>query len=191
MTIDNLLIEKLKSDDQNAFEEIYNCYGPQLINYACARLSSIEEARDLVQDVFVRLYERRAVLNIEVSIRAYLFAALKYKLIDHIRKNANKKFYEEMLGSLKAESSEAVFDHMVYNNLTAIVNEEVDRLPQRVKETFILSRRRHMSVPEIASEMKVSEQTVKNQLSTAIKKLRYVIDRIAFVGFLYSMTIWM
>lgn len=191
MTIDNLLIENLRSDDQNAFEEIYNCYGPQLINYACARLASIEEARDLVQDIFVRFYERREVLNIEVSIRAYLFAALKYKMIDHIRKNANKKFYEEMLVSLRVESSEDVFDHMVYNNLTAIVNEEVDRLPQRVKETFILSRRRNMSVQEIATEMKVSEQTVKNQLSTAIKKLRFVIDRIAIIGFVYSITLWL
>lgn len=187
MTIDTMFMEKLKADNSEAFETVYNTYAPQLINYCAARLSSLEESRDLVHDVFVSFYERRATLDVHVSIRTYLFAALKYRMIDHIRKNTHRKYYKEMVLSMNQETEETVLEQTVYNNLNCIMDQEVSRLPVRVRETFILSRRHHLSVTEIAAEMKVSEQTVKNQLSTALKKLRVVLNRIALI----SLLIWL
>ncbi|UAY56918.1 RNA polymerase sigma factor [Arachidicoccus terrestris] len=184
MTIDTMFIEKLKADCPKAFETVYNTYAPQLINYSAARLSSLEESRDLVHDVFVSFYERRATLDLNVSVRTYLFAALKYKMIDHIRKNTHRKYYKEMVLSMDQHTEESVFDQTVYNNLNCIMDQEVSRLPGRMRETFILSRQHHLSVTEIAAEMRVSEQTVKNQLSTALKKLRVVLNRIALIPLL-------
>lgn len=181
MTIDTVFIEKLKADSAEAFETVYNMYAPQLLNYCAARLSSLEESRDLVHDVFVSFYERKGELDINVSIRTYLFAALKYKMIDHIRKNTHRNYYKEMTLSLNLETEETVLEQTVYNNLNWIMDQEVERLPGRMRETFILSRRHHLTVSEIATQMNVSEQTVKNQLTTALKKLRIILDRIALV----------
>jgi len=186
MTIDAMFMEKLKMDNAGAFETIYNTYAPQLINYSAARLSSLEESRDLVHDVFVSFYERRANLDVNVSIRTYLFAALKYKMIDHIRKNSHRQYYKAMVISMNPDAQETVFEQAVYNNLNKIMDQEVSRLPGRMRETYILSRKHHLSVSEIAAEMNVSEQTVKNQLSTALKKLRVVLDRIALFSLMIA-----
>jgi len=190
MTIDTMFMEKLKGDDGVAFESVYNTYAPQLIQYSAARLCSLEESRDLVHDVFVSFYERRACLDINVSIRTYLFAALKYKIIDHIRKNSHQKYYKESIAAFHQEIEEPVFDQTVYNNLNCLLDQEVGRLPLRMRETFILSRRGHLSIAEIATKMNVSEQTVKNQLSTALKKLRYALDKIALLLFLTGHLLW-
>jgi len=186
MTNDTMFMENLMTDKYEEFEVIYNTYAPQLIRYSASRLSCLEESGDLVHDVFVSFYERKASLDVSVSVRTYLFAALKYKIIDHIRKNAHRKFYKERMLTLKTDGEESLFDQAVYNNLYYLMDQEVGRLPKRMRETFILSRRYHLSVTEIAAEMKVSEQTVKNQLSTALKKLRVVLNRISLGAVLFT-----
>ena len=179
MNIDAIFMGKIRQGNAEAFEFVYNTYAPQLINYSVARLSSLEESRDLVHDVFVSFYERRDTLQITVSIRAYLFTSLKYKIVDHIRKNRHQQFYKEMVKSMNIDVEEAVFENVVYKNLNLIMDKEVERLPVRMRKVFMLSRKQHLSISQIASEMNISEQTVKNQISSALKKLRVVLDRIA------------
>lgn len=176
------LVEQLNVNNPGAFEQVYLTYVTGLLAYAAQRLSSLEEARDVVQDVFLNLYERRRKVCITGSLKAYLFSALKYKIIDHIRKNAHKKYYADMLQTLSKEEEATIFNELVYNDLNAIVEKEIQKLPARIKEIFLLSRRKHLSIAEIADSMNISEQTVKNQLTTAVKRLRPVLDRVMLLG---------
>lgn len=172
------LLDQLNADMPGAFERVYQTYVAELLDYATQRLSSLEEARDVVQDVFLNIYERRKKLTINISLKAYLFSALKYKIIDHIRKNANKKYYTALIYSLHKKDDKSIFNDLVYHDLNAIVEKEVQKLPSRIREAFLLSRKKHLSISEIAIQMNISEQTVKNQLTTAMKRLRPVLEKV-------------
>lgn len=183
---DHQLLQQFKTGDSDAFERIYHTYVTELLDYASHRLSSLEEARDLVQDIFLSLYERRKQLEIKASLRTYLFTSLKYKIIDHIRKNVHKDQYADLLCFLSEKAENNVFSELVYNDLNAVVEEEIQRLPSRIKEAFLLSRKKHLSISEIAAYMNVSEQTVKNQLTAAMKRLRPVLDKVLILGVLFG-----
>ncbi len=176
------LLDRLNNNAPGAFEQVYRAYVAGLLAYASRRLSSLEEARDVVQDIFLSLYERRNHLNIHGSLKAYLFSALKYKLVDHIRKNIHREYYIDLLLSLPEKGENSVFSELVYNDLNAIVEKEIDRLPSRIKETFLLSRKKHLSIAEIAAYRNISEQTVKNQLTMAVKRLRPVLDKVLLLA---------
>ncbi len=178
------LLDRLNNNAPGAFEQVYKTYVADLLGYAAQRLSSLEEARDVVQDIFLNLYERRRTLNVEGSLKAYLFSALKYKIIDHIRKNVHREYYANLLFSFPQKGEDNVFSELVYNDLNAIVEKEIERLPSRIKETFLLSRKKHLSISEIAAYMNISEQTVKNQLTTAMKRLRPVLDKVLLLAIL-------
>ena len=181
---DRYLIDRLIADEPDAFEAVYKRYAGDLLSYASQKLSSLEEARDIVQDIFLKLYERRNKLVIEGSLRAYLFAALKYKIIDHIRKYHHKKYYAELLRSVPDHTSNPVLNSLIFNDLNDMVERALHDLPSRTQETFLLSRREHLSIREIAAYMDVSERTVKNQLTTALKRLRPLLTKIVSFGML-------
>lgn len=183
---EDFMLKQFKENVSGAFERIYRYHVADLLEFASQRLSSLEEARDLVQDVFADIYERKEALEIKCSLRAYLFTALKYKIIDHIRKNAHRKFYIEFLHSLTEEQDDSFFDNFVFNDLHQLADKEIQRLPARMREAFLLSRQKNLTIAEIARSMNVSEQTVKNQISTAITKLRPVVDKLIILLFIFS-----
>lgn len=178
---DNQLIQRFKEGDGDAFQEIYEKYVPELLNYATLKLSSLEESRDMIQDIFLNFYERRSKIKLECSIRSYLFGALRHKIIDHIRRNKQKQYYANMLLSFSNKSEENTFKNLVYKDLNTVLNKGISCLPNRLRETFILSRKEHLSIAEIAAKRNISEQTVKNQLTTAMKKLRPLMEKVMMV----------
>ncbi|HLR38355.1 MAG TPA: sigma-70 family RNA polymerase sigma factor [Chitinophagaceae bacterium] len=183
---EEILLQRFKKGEEEAFQEIYEKYVPELLSYAALKLSSLEEARDLVHDIFLSFYERRKKITIETSIKTYLFSALKYKIIDHIRKNIRKEQYYSLLKELLPKTEKKVFNDLVYKDLNAVLDKGITCLPKRLRETFILSRKEHLSISEIAARRNISEQTVKNQLTTAMKRLRPMMEKIMiWVGFIY------
>lgn len=114
---DNLIFQQFKVGEPGTFGQIYNSYVAELLDYAPHRLSSLEEAWDMVQDIFLNLYERRTQLQIMVSLRTYLFSALKYKIIDHIRKNVRREYYADLLMCLPEKTEDSIFNNLVYNDI--------------------------------------------------------------------------
>lgn len=183
---DEVLLTGLQENDEKAFERIYARYSPDLLDFAARRLESLTEAKDILQDVFIDLWAKRATLHIRLSLRSYLFSTVRYKMIDHIRKNIKRDYYAKMVKTIHNNMDNSTFDHILYNDLNTFAESEIDKLPRRVKEVFLLSRHQHLSIREIAHELQVSEQTVKNQLTTAMRKLRPALSKIitVFVPFL-------
>lgn len=175
------LLEKMHIGKENAFEEIYNHYAADLINFAAYRLESLSEAKDIVQDIFLDLWIKREALTITRSLRAYLFNAVRFKVIDHIRKNIHREYYSDIVKSLYATNDNSTFDNILYNDMNIYVESEIKKLPCRIREAYQLSRVQHLSISEIARQMNVSEQTVKNQITTAMKRLRPIISKILII----------
>jgi RNA polymerase sigma-70 factor (ECF subfamily) len=176
---DDNLLRCLQQGDEQAFEQIYLRYASDLVGFAAGRVQSLAEAKDIIQEVFLSLWTRRSEINITRSIRSYLYAAARYKIIDHIRKNMQRGYYVNLLASLSRDGENTIYDDLIYKEMDGIIDGAIDQLPSRTREVFLMSRKRHLSVREIAQQLDLSEQTVKNQLSAALKRLRPLMQNLA------------
>ncbi len=175
------LLTLLRSGSRSGFSEIYQLYAPELINFAASRLSSLEEARDIIHDIFTALWDKRKLLVINGSIRSYLFSAVRYRIIDQVRRNITRKEYAAMVHSL-GEAILTDTEELVHAKKVQMeVDAAVDALPPKTRLVYRLSRQHHLAIKEIAGELGVSEQTVKNQLSVALHKLRMVCNKLVSV----------
>ena len=172
------LIQGLLSGGEKAFTAIYELYAPSLINYAAARLVSLEEARDIIHDLFVHLWEERDTIGITRSLRGFLFAAVRYRIIDHIRRNSTRREYANRLLALQKEIGGDNQELVEAKDLDRTLEKAIGELPPRVREIYLLSRRQHRSITEIAEKLHLSPQTVKNQLTTALSLLRSFLQKL-------------
>ena len=178
---DTKLQQSLKSGDQSAFNTLYELYAASLTGYAAARLASLEEARDIIHDLFVYIWEERDSITISTSFKSFLFAAVRYRIIDHIRKNITRREYAEIAQRLTADYIASTEDELTAKEIRQTLELAVNNLPSRTKEIYRLSRHRQLAIKEIASRLHLSEQTVKNQLTTALSYLRISLERIAIL----------
>lgn len=175
------LLELLKAGDKNAFSSIYETFAPSLISFAASKVSSLDEARDIIHDLFAHLWDERERINITVSLKSFLFAATRYRIIDHIRRSVTRKEYAGMLQRLSDRIIVDAEAELVSKNMYQALEHAVEDLPSRTKQIYRLSRYRHLAVKEIACELGLSEQTVKNQLSSALNHLRVSWDKLSIL----------
>lgn len=171
----------LKSGDQHAFAEIYNRYKFILYNHAWNKLKSREEARDLIQEVFSMIWDKREVLQIGQNLSGYLYTCVHNQFINKVVHQTVKNKYIDSIKQY-VERGVVYTDHLVRENmLKEIIDREIDSLPPRMKEVFILSRKQHLSHKEIAEMMNTTEQTVKKQMVYALKILRKKLGLLLFL----------
>lgn len=166
------LVDLLKEEDENAFAEIYGRYADNLTGFASSKLYSLEDSRDVIHDVFVKLWEQRKQLNVDRSLEAYLFTLIRYRIIDKIRKNITREDYAEMVLGLQVSHTSEIEEQIAAKELKQHIDVALEKLSPRVKQIYHLSRQESLSIPEIADKLQLSEQTVKNQLTFALKHLR-------------------
>jgi RNA polymerase sigma-70 factor (family 1) len=165
---DEVLLVLIQHSDEDAFAELYQRYWGQLYAGALRRMSSADDAKDIIQDLFVKLWMRRSDIPEEVKAAEYLHTALRYRIINYIQadqvrlKYANARLAEQDSSTLSmAESG------MALQELEAIIGQAVADMPERMQEIFILSYKKGFTPKEIAAQLSLSVQTVKNTLSHA------------------------
>lgn len=168
------LLEHIRADNRSAFTELVNRYTPILFRFIYKRTSSTEDTQDILQNVFASLWRRRMSIYVEDSLYPYLFKAAKYEIIDLMVK---RQQYIERSAVLLAREVTASFvysgeDDFIAKELDDLIDQEVAGMPATMKNAFTLSRRHALSIKDIASELSLSEQTVKNNISLALNKLR-------------------
>ena len=181
---DTELLEKLSADDALAFEELYSRYSKRMFLYAINIFKKREACEDIVQNVFTDLWSKRKEANIS-NVRAYLFQSVKYQIFNQIR---NQKISDEDLTRLNLiDASMDMSKRLELDELKQLINAEITKLPERCQQIFCLSRYEQKSNREIAMELDISIQAVKNQISKALKRIRQNLDPEAVV--IYSLLI--
>jgi RNA polymerase sigma-70 factor (ECF subfamily) len=170
---DQILLQQLSQNDQAAFTAIYERYWKSLFREAMNVIRSQKEAEDCVQEVFVSLWNRRQALSI-TSLRAYLHTAVRYQCIDRIEKNMIRGGYlEDFTTYLEANQTMPSIEEELYaRELAANIDQVMDKMPDKMREVFRLSRQEHLTHREIAARLQISEETVKKQIYLALKILR-------------------
>ncbi|MCZ4223676.1 RNA polymerase sigma factor [Pedobacter rhodius] len=168
---DNELLILIQAGDRRAFEEIYERFNGLLYIYACKLVSEREDAKDIVQEIFVYLWSNPDI-KIKSQLSAYLYTAVRYKVFDWLDKNKSKSNY---LLSLKnfAELGDCITDDYIREKeFASIIEKEISLLPPKMRQIFEMSRQQHLSQKEIAEILHLSDKTVKKQMSNALKVLR-------------------
>lgn len=166
------LIDLLKDDDDAAFAEIYKRYAKSLTDFTASKLFNLEDAQDIIHNLFVRFWEDRKQVNITSNLKTYLFTITRHRIIDKIRRNITREEYAAMLQSLTNAYQPNIEQQIAAKELQRTIEDSLNELSPKVKEIYRLSREENLSIPEIAKKLELSEQTVKNQLSTTLSHLR-------------------
>ena len=174
---DSQIVELIKDGDQTAFNELYKRHWSTLYVGAFNICQDEEASKDICQEVFIWLWEKRETISIQSSVKVYLASAVKYKVLNFIRKGKVREDFFEKLK--KAPENYLIEDSIEIKELQAIIKESVDQLPERCGEVFKLSRDEYFSNKEIAFILHISERTVENQISIALKKLRRSLSKIS------------
>lgn len=172
---DEQLIELLKSGDDIAFTVLYDRYWEKLLERAISRLKSTEEAREVVQNAFIRLWNRRERLDIKYSFYTYMAAVLKYEILRKLVERKKMRQMSEDLAANLASISLTVSpteQQLDFKDLQQRLEESIVNLPEKCRLIFKLSREKGMSNKEIAASLNISPKTVEAHISNAIKKLR-------------------
>lgn len=167
------LIIELKRGSQKAFDDIYAMYSKRLFAYCLQYTKSVEDAEDIVQDVFVKLWINRENIRQEVTLRSLLFIMSKYSLINAYRSRVNSLLYEDYVATYMGAASENDMNSQLeYDDFVHHVKKILKDLPITQRSVVELSRIEQLNNKEIAEKLSLSEQTVKNQLSLGLKILR-------------------
>lgn len=169
---DSELLAMLRQQDEHAFNELYTRYWEKLFNAAYKRLKSAEAAEEVVQDLFTDLWLRRERLDIRQGLAIYLFSAIKYLVIKQMHKSAAKTVFVYGREEIFKESDNSTEESLIANDLRSHLQSRVELLPVKCKEIYHLSRDEHQSNKDIARQLNISEKTVENQISKALKRLR-------------------
>lgn len=169
---DRELLLLLRDDSHAAFKEMYKRFQGVLTVHAYNKLNDRDEALDIVQELFTAIWNNRRTLYIEGSLSAYLYTAIRNRVIKYIRRKKSESTYLETLNEVVTANNSPT-DHLVRERqLSKLIEKEIDQLPAKMREIFIMSRKQQMSHREIAGALGIAEPTVKKQVANALKILR-------------------
>ncbi|MGB5895603.1 MAG: RNA polymerase sigma-70 factor [Ignavibacteriaceae bacterium] len=164
-------VNKIRSGDSAAFEELFNLYCQQLINFSTNYVTDKQIAENIVQDVFVSVWQNRTNLDPSKMIKAYLFTAVKNNSLKHLRHL--KIETKGIVGNPSYISDDERPDKKLdENEMELKIHQAVNELPEKCKEIFKMNRFENLKYAEIAAILDISIKTVETQMGRALKKLR-------------------
>lgn len=168
------LIALIAKGDEKAFNILFESYRNQLYNYLLKTTKSKEIAEEATLDVFLKIWNSRVVLTEIVNFEAFIFRVVQNKAIDYIRKaKSNRSSQLDIWTDIENLSSTETADQKILKADTEFaIKKAINKLPEQRKEAFRLSREEYLSYDEIAERMKISRNTVRNHVTTALSYLR-------------------
>jgi RNA polymerase sigma-70 factor (family 1) len=169
---ERLLFESLRTGDRRAFDEIYRRYSQSLFVRAYQKTGAREVSEDILQDVFTALWVRRTEIEVRGSLGAYLQGMLDNKVIDHYRQVSMYLKHLEGLVEQLDRPGVSPLEQLHYKEQETALHLSIAGLSERMRAIFQLSRFEQLSSDEISRRLNLSNQTVRNQISKALKILR-------------------
>lgn len=175
------LIDLLKAGDKLAYTHIYDRYNWLLHTHAYKKLNDREEAKDVVQGVFMTLWAKRESIELTSNLAGYLYTAIRNQILNLIaHKQVQSKYIDSIADFAEVGTVQADFQ-VRERELQSIIEREIALLPPKMREIFLMSRKANLTHREIALDLNLSEHTVRTQIRNALRILRV---RLGILGFL-------
>jgi RNA polymerase sigma-70 factor (ECF subfamily) len=169
---DRNLVQLLQRGNVAAFDSLFEVYSPKLFGFALKYFRNEPEAEELVQEVFVKVWENRQALKSELSFKSYLFTIALNQIRKYFNKKATSLRYLESLQKEPEFTDQPAIQEDDYESALKKINHIIDQMPPRRREIFLKSKMEGISSKEIAAELKISAGTVDNQVSEALRFIR-------------------
>jgi len=170
-TDDKELFKRVSKGNIKAFETLFHTYYANLCRFASGIISDNDMAEEIVQDFFVKLWERKSQVEVETSIKNYFYRSVKNQCLNQIKHNITKAGHlQKIQTDIRAEIQPD--EYFLAQELAEKIEESIQSLPEKRKEIFRLSREEGLKYREIAKKLNLSLKTVEAQMGLAIKTLR-------------------
>ncbi len=163
------LVKQLQKGNKIAFKMLFDKYAVRLYQFSLKYLRDKEDTEDLLNEVFLKIWENRFAIKTNTSFQAYLFTIAYNDIRKRFLKKSREEKYIQLFAEEYAHESSVGEDQLDYKYFVEKLNKVIDQLPDRRKEIFLLSYKEELKNKEIAESLNLSEQSVKNQLSIARK----------------------
>lgn len=174
----------VREGNRLAYTEIFNRYNSLLCIHAFKKFGNREQAKDMVQEVFAMLWNDRESLEPKSNLAGYLYTCVHRRLLNWINhKKIESKYIQSLQGLL--DSDMGTTDNLVREKqLSEIIKREIDSLPERMRQVFMMSRYQQLSHKEIAEELGISEESVRSHVKGALKTLRVRLGLFSYLIFI-------
>jgi len=169
---EQLLVLQLKKGNHASYKVLYQKYAPKLYAFSRKYIFSEEDAREIVQDVFLRLWEKRENIDETQPFSSYVIQAAKHRIFNGFRKKVNEQAYIDFLAFGDNTVANFTENEVDYQEVKQKAEEAINALPEKRREIFRMSRDEGLKNKEIAEKLQISIKTVENQMGEALKTLR-------------------
>lgn len=175
---DLALFQQVKNDDLAAYEVLYKKYIKELYRFAFSYLRDGQIAEEMAQEVFLYIWEKRGQIEIQTTLKTYLYSAVKNKCLNYIKLELPRQQSMEDVSEILLSVTSSAKDEGENEQLKKHIQKAIDALPNKCRQIFILSKSAGMTYEEISEELDLSKKTVENQMGIALKKLRESLEEI-------------
>lgn len=166
------IVGAIKQGNERIFEETFRKYYQSLCNYANSILKEMDESEEIVQNLFLSIWEKRSDLEITISLKSYLYRAVHNHCLNRIKHLKIREEYQQYATNFYDASYESVSQTIMKNELEQKIEEAIKKLPEQCRLIFRMSRFEELKYNEIAEQLELSPKTVENQIGKALKFLR-------------------
>ena len=169
---DIILINRLRSGDESALTELYNKFWQSLFVSSYNVLKDKELCEDIIQDIFMNIWHNREKLEINISLKGYMYACARYQVFNQFKKNKDKihvELFEDLDKRFQYSTPET---QLMHEELLDQINSIVQALPEKCQLVYKLSREEQLSHKEIAERLDISTKTVENHITKALHVIR-------------------
>ena len=166
------IFDRIKLDDMLAYEILFRKFYAALCNYAYKMVKDMDNAEEIIQDLFFNIWEKRHELVIETSVKSYLYKAAYNKSILFLRHKSVTEKYENYMKNTDVNTEPDAFDELSLKELNEVIDKTLDELPERSRKIFSLSRFEGLKYHEIAERLSLSVKTIEANMGRALKLFR-------------------
>ncbi len=174
----------LKEGNLQAFNELFDQYGKRLYHFSLSYLKSASDAEEIVQEVFLKIWDHRQELSAQKSLESFLFTIARNGILNTIRKSKSEQAYLNY-SIINTGKQVLLDDELNFSELEKAYYQAIEQLSPRRKEIFLLSREQAISNEAIAKKMNISVKTVENQMTSALSEIRKNLRSLGFSGIIF------
>lgn len=166
------IVQQIKAGDIRSFEQLFHAYCEELVRYATTILKDADEAQDVVQHLFVTLWTKRDTLQVNSSLKSYLYRSVYNSSLNRIKQVSTQQKHEEYLGYVAHSYGSAASAVLESKEVQSAIDNAIAALPDQCRLIFTMSRFEGKKYRQIADELQLSVKTIENQMGKALKHMR-------------------
>ena len=174
-------LKKLAKGDHRSYEILFLYYHPKIHHFLYGFIKNEEEAFDMAQDIFYKVWTNRQSMSEVTSFKAYLFTMARHMIYNYYEHNLVKEKYT--ISQLQLEEEYNPDEELFAKELSLLIDLVIEQMPEQRRRIFKMSRKEGLSGDEIATQLNISKRTVENQISNALKDLRKALQ--CFINFFF------